>query len=195
MQGSDQSPTSDVRERYIAAALDGLQEVGAAELTLRRVADRAETSTMGIYSRFGGRNGLLEAVYRRGFELLRAALLNPDPGDEPVVSLARVYRRFALANPALYALMFERPLQDFEPSAEMRQHALETTFDILVGAMAGAEPLRDGYLMWATIHGLVSIELTHAVRTSLDGWFIDSPEAGDAILVAGVRATLRGLAA
>ena len=43
------------------------------------------------------------------------------------------------------------------------------------------------------MHGLTSIELTHAQLSALPGWLVDSPEAGERVLVDGVRAVLTGL--
>lgn len=76
---ADPSGDPGGRERFIAAGLRVLHERGAAELTLRRVAELAGSSTMGIYSCFGGRAGMLEAMYRRGFELLEDAITAPRP--------------------------------------------------------------------------------------------------------------------
>ncbi|MCI0685662.1 MAG: WHG domain-containing protein [Sporichthyaceae bacterium] len=192
----------------MAAGLDILQSDGAAELTVRRVADVAGSSTMGIYTCFGGRAGMLDAVYGRGFELLRDALAaaptgnTPAPSTERILALARNYREFALANPSLYALMFERPLPDFDPSPRLRAQALEMTFRLLVAEVGAAgehnliampDPTRAAYLLWTAIHGMVSIELTHALRSPLPGWFLDSPEAGEQVLVEGVASLLAGL--
>ena len=43
------------------------------------------------------------------------------------------------------------------------------------------------------MHGITSIELTHAVRSPLPGWFVDSPGAGEQTLLEAVRAVLPGL--
>src|SRR5215470_7257837 len=193
------------RERFIVAGLRVLHERGAAELTLRRVAQLAGSSTMGIYSCFGGRAGMLEAIYRRGFELLKDAITAPQASADPrraIIAIATAYRRFALGNPALYALMFERPLPGFDPSPQLRSWALNLTFTPLVeevaraqagGLLAGDDPIRPSYLLWTTVHGVTSIELTHAMRSPLPGWFVDSPEAGEQILLEAVRAVLAGL--
>jgi hypothetical protein len=50
-----------------------------------------------------------------------------DPA-EAVLELLGSYRAFALANPGLYGLLFERVLPDFDPSPEVRSTALDTTF-------------------------------------------------------------------
>jgi hypothetical protein len=43
------------------------------------------------------------------------------------------------------------------------------------------------------VHGITSVELTHAARSALPGWFLDSDEAGVEVLREGVRAVLVGL--
>jgi AcrR family transcriptional regulator len=160
---------------------------------------------MGIYSCFGGRVGMLEAIYRRGFELLKDAITNAPAHADPrqaIIAIATAYRRFALGNPALYALMFERPLPGFDPSPQLRSWALDLTFTPLVeevaraqagGLLSGEDPIRPSYLLWTAVHGITSIELTHAVRSPLPGWFIDSPEAGEQMLLEALRAVLTGL--
>jgi AcrR family transcriptional regulator len=202
---ADLPQPEDLRERLVAAGLRVLAQHGPAELTVRRIAETAGSSTMGVYSRFGSRAGILEALYRRGFDLLRAALgAVPDAGDpiRRILDLALAYRRFALANPALYALMFERPIPDFDPSPTLRREALDATFGLLVAAVHQAatqralpdtDPVRTSYLVWCVTHGMVSLELTHAVRSPLPGWFLDTAEAGERILLNGLQATLIGL--
>jgi AcrR family transcriptional regulator len=191
-------------KELVEAGIRVLREHGAAELTLRRVAEAAGSSTMGVYTGFGGRTGLLEAIYLRGFESLRDAL-EPGAGDGPIERIRAVafaYRRFALADPELYALMFERPIPDFDPSPELRRRALGMTFGLLTDAtgeavrarlISAADPVRAAYLLWTAIHGMVSIELTHSLRSPLPGWFLDGPEAGEQVLSDGVGALLDGL--
>jgi AcrR family transcriptional regulator len=64
-----------LRDRYVEAALQVLQEEGRDGFTLRRVAERAGTSTMGVYTRFEGRSGLIRAVCENGLSQLRDHLL------------------------------------------------------------------------------------------------------------------------
>ena len=54
---------------------------------------------MGVYNRFGGKDGLIEALLIRAFDGLRAAVAargEPDPIDRLMQS-GRRYRDFALA--------------------------------------------------------------------------------------------------
>ncbi len=198
------TPPDDLRERLVTAGLRVLGRSGPAELTVRRIAEVAGTSTMGVYTKFESRAGILEAIYRRGFQLLRAALAavpeDPDPLRR-ILDLSLAYRRFALANMPLYAFMFERPVPDFDPGPALRREALETTFSLLVeavreaaarGALPDGDPLPTSYLLWCALHGMVSIELTHAARSPLPGWFLDTPEKGERVLLEGMQAMLRG---
>ncbi|MGP4095932.1 TetR/AcrR family transcriptional regulator [Nonomuraea sp. KM90] len=195
-----------LRQDLLDAALRVLREKGALHLTLRRVADAAATSTMGIYTCFGGRAGLLEAIYEHGFHLLHEAMTRSlDGRTDPlarIMGVAYGYRQFALADPALFALMFERPVPDFDPSPEQRNDALRLCFDPLAAATSAAaeagliratDPERSAYLVWTTIHGLVGIELTCSLRSPLPGWFLNSGEEGERILKDGVQALLSGL--
>ncbi len=187
--------SASLEDPFVAAGLRVLAERGAAELTVRRVAEVAGASTMGIYTRFGGRAGMLEAIYRRGFVLLRAALVEARdvaPPGRRVLPLVRAYRRFALGNPALYGLMFERPLPGFDPSPQVRAEALGETFGLLTDELAG--DVRRAYVVWTAVHGAVSIELTHARRSPLPGFFLDFAEAGEQLLVDSVEALLAGTA-
>src|SRR2546430_275955 len=105
-------------DQFVGAGLRVLAERGAAELTVRRVAEAAGASTMGIYTRFGSRAGMLEAIYRRGFELLRDALVearDAAPAGVRIVPLAIAYRRVAPGNPPPYPVMFEPPLPRLSP--------------------------------------------------------------------------------
>src|SRR4051812_29828406 len=123
---------------------------------------------MGVYTHFGSKQGLLEQLYLHGFERLEQRL-NSVPSDrqgrQELLAFALAYRQFALDNEALYGLMFERATPDFVPSDASRLAAL-TTFEMLSTRVADwrpdlINPAADAHLVWATMHGLVSIELMH----------------------------------
>jgi hypothetical protein len=67
------------------------------------------------------------------------------------------YRRFALENESLYALMFERAVPGFVPGDASRRSGLGA-FQELV---ARAGDVQAAHLLWCAMHGMVSIELTH----------------------------------
>jgi AcrR family transcriptional regulator len=193
------------RERFLEAALSVLVEQGVAGLTVRGLAGAAGSSTIGIYTRFGGRTGVLDALYERTFEMLHQELtrLPPISGDAlpDVLAFARAYREFALASPARYAFMFERAVPGYDPDPDLRMLAQRMTYDLLVERMKpavrpGLDADSSGYLVWTTMHGLVSLELTHRARTPPPGWFLKADNDSYAeIFHEGMATVLAGLAA
>ena len=161
------SPTT-TRETLLEAALRLLEERGPGALRIRDLSDAVGKSTMGVYTHFGSKQGLLEQLYLHGFSRLEAGLKTvPSAGDgrQELLAFALAYREFALDNEALYGLMFERGTPDFIPSDDSRMAGL-TTFEMLAKRIADwqpglADPAPTAHLVWATMHGLVSIELTH----------------------------------
>src|SRR4051794_1774183 len=159
---------STTRETLLDAALRLLEERGPGALRIRDLATAADKSTMGVYTHFGSKQGLLEELYLYGFRRLEDQL-NSVPSDgqgrQELLAFALAYRTFALENEALYGLMFERATPDFVPSDASRLAAL-TTFEMLSTRVADWRPDRttpaaDAPLLWATMHGLVTIELMH----------------------------------
>ena len=159
---------STTRETLLDAALRLLVERGAGALRVRDVATAAEQSTMGVYTHFGSKQGLLEQLYLYGFRRLEDRLSGvPSNGRDrqELLEFALAYRAFALDNEALYGLMFERAAPDFVPSDASRLAGL-ATFEMLAGRVADwrpdfIDPAADAHLVWATMHGLVTIELMH----------------------------------
>jgi AcrR family transcriptional regulator len=159
---------STTRETLLEAALRLLEERGPGALRIRDLAATAGQSTMGVYTHFGSKQGLLEQLYLHGFRRLEDRL-NRVPSDgqggQELLALALAYRAFALDNDALYGLMFERATLDFVPSDAGWLPGL-ATFQMLATRVADwrpdfTDPAADAHLIWATMHGLVTIELMH----------------------------------
>jgi len=194
--------TTTLNGRLVDATLQLLREESPTELTVRRIATAAGTTTMALYTGFGSRDGLLDVVYARGFEQLRQAMESAgnlaDPA-EAVLQLLGAYRAFALANPGLYGLLFERVLPGFDPSPEVRSTALDTTFGLLAaqaGRALGTDPQDNasralGYTLWALAHGLVTLELSHASRSPLAHPVLTQTDGQD-VLDTALRATMAG---
>src|SRR4051794_40576600 len=156
------------RETLLDTALRLLEERGPGALRVRDLATAAQQSTMGVYTHFGSKQGLLEQLYLHGFRRLEEKLDSvPSDGQDrqELLEFALAYRTFALDNEALYGLMFERATPDFVPSDASRLAGL-ATFEMLATRVADwrpdfTDPAADAHLVWATMHGLVSIELMH----------------------------------
>ncbi|KPK14696.1 MAG: hypothetical protein AMJ62_12255 [Myxococcales bacterium SG8_38] len=158
-----------VSARIHAGAETLLEERGIDGIQVREVAERAGTSTMGVYSRFGGKAGLLDSLYRRGFERLRHAIEPLRGGGDAYEELERMadaYRDNALAWPRHYDLMFGRGVPGFEPSEASRAEAL-AGFQVWVDSVKRAtaegllkgQPDENAFRLWAMNHGYVSLEI------------------------------------
>lgn len=191
------------RERFLDAALAVLLDRGVAALNVRGVAEAAGASTISVYARFGGRSGLLDALYERCFDALRELLENLPPetpdGVADLLELTRQYRLFALESPARYALMYERPVPGFDPDPALRSAVLRTTFTLFIARVhricpGGADARTVAYQLWTAMHGLVGAELMLASRTALPDWFIPRTEEANALMYRrGVSAMMAGL--
>jgi len=191
------------RERFLDAALAVLFDRGVTGLTVRGVAEEAGASTISVYARFGGRAGLLDALYERTFDSLRELLEGLPPsgpdGVADLLHLALEYRLFARESPVRYALMFERPVPRFDPDPALRSAVVRTTFALFIARVQRvcppeADAREAAYQLWTAMHGLVGAELMLASRTPLPDWFIPpTEEANERMYRRGVTAMMTGL--
>jgi AcrR family transcriptional regulator len=196
-------PDADqMRERLIAAALRVVAENGIDELTVRRLAEAADTSTMSVYSRFGNRDGVLQALYVRTFDMLGEALAAVPCGPDPVADLlamAGAYREFALAGPARYAFMFDHGSAHFRPTEALRAHSFQSALDPMFQAVRravtdGTSPLHAAYCLWCVMHGLLGLELAHVPGTPLPAVdFTPDDQTAPRMYLAGLTAMFTGL--
>jgi AcrR family transcriptional regulator len=160
---------ASLRRLLLDTASAVLEREGPDALTMRRIAGEVGCSTSVLYTMFGGKPGIAEALWQEGFERLGAAL-DQAGGADPLQRLAamgRAYRTNALANRSYYAVMFQRPIPGFEPSPDGYEaslkplHALaETVADcIRAGIFRAADPMHIAGVLWAATHGAVSLEL------------------------------------
>ena len=162
------TPSVEVTASLESAALELLEESGPQALTVREVAARAGVAPMGVYSRFGSKDGLLEALFVTGFGMLNAAMVEPSSAGalRRLLLSARAYRRFALEHPQLYRLMFEQM-----SALELSEESIDTarcTFATLVrhvtacmdtGELMSGDAVEVSQQMWSAIHGAVSLEI------------------------------------
>jgi len=185
------------RRAILEATQSLLFEVGAEELTIRRVERRSGFKAPTIYHHFRDKTGLIDALLEQGCAELCAQLrLVPKRGNplEYLRELARAYLRFGLSNPVHYAMMSAprresaRPL----PSAEA---ARKLVFDALVAAseccaLAGREPEALFQALWAVLHGVVSLSASrpdHPWRPELVELALETIERGLLHKEAGAR--------
>ncbi|MCU1393414.1 MAG: transcriptional regulator, TetR family [Ilumatobacteraceae bacterium] len=161
-------PAPSVRDGILAAAIEILHAHGAGGLTVRSVATAAGCSTTGVYTWFGGKNGLVEAIFVDGFERFGAALRHArsTSKDIAVDGMANAYREWAIANPTHYMVMFGRAVPDFRPSPDALTTALGTFVQLVDATSAAMHRLgvpgdanEIAHHLWAGMHGYVSLEV------------------------------------
>jgi AcrR family transcriptional regulator len=190
---------SETRTRIFAAALRLLSDEGPSALTVRKVAAEAGCSTIGVYTWFGGKDGLIDAIWIDGFRSFAGALRRVKPLDGAMGRLhaqAYAYRRWALKHPRHYKVMFLGGIAGHVPGAEAQQCAL-TAFSELQrgvaeaidnGALAAVDADSAAMAMWGIAHGLVSIELVQTGPPDVAA----NPKAFDGAYELAVAAMLRG---
>lgn len=166
---TSRTPALEVEGALLEGAERLLEREGVDGLTVRRMATEAGVAPMGVYSRFGGKRGVLDALLARGFDQLAAALDAVEDLDPlgALAEAARRYRSFAKRHPALYGLMFDRAIPGWQPSpgalshaaASFGQLARHVSTAMAAGALAEGDPAEVAQRLWSASHGVVSLEL------------------------------------
>lgn len=153
--------TDDMRAELVRAALAVLQRAGPSGLTVRSITAEAGCSTTGVYTYFGGKQGLVEAIFLEGFDSFDGAV-RPGLESGDVVAAGRAYRRWALDHRTQYMVMFGRAVPDYVPSEAARGRALLSFAHLADGvgrAAPGADVAERAYHLFATVHGYVMLEM------------------------------------
>ncbi|SEP93725.1 transcriptional regulator, TetR family [Lentzea xinjiangensis] len=185
-----------LRRRLLERAGELLSTDGPAAVSLRRIAADVNTSTTAVYSLFGGKPGLLEALYDEAFARFGAHLaavpITADPAED-VVQIGLAYRRSALADPQFYSVLYSKVV---EPTKEMSRAAGRTFAPVMnavrraieLGVFRDVDAEQIAVSMWGIAHGLVSLELNGNLPPGVDatatyelalrahgrGWLADS---------------------
>jgi len=171
-----------LRDRLLSIAGQLLQKHGPDKFSIRELAREGAISTMGIYTVFGGRAGVMQALYAEGFAKQHAhaaAAVDRENPRQWLIGELYAYRNFALGNVGLYRLMFGGEKR-FTPAGRDRQFqgmavpdaGAYPVYSILVDAIAAclaespagtARSVRSAetlaHVVWATLHGLVGLEI------------------------------------
>lgn len=108
-----------------------MREEGVAALSMHEIARRMGMRAPSLYNYFSGKMDIYDALFRLGFRLWNEHLVeiaqkSTDLRGE-IRNVIEGYMSFALENPELYQLCFERPVPGFIPS----QESLALSFGIL----------------------------------------------------------------
>lgn len=156
-----------LRTRLLEVTSRVISSDGESAVSVRKVAAESDTSASAVYALFGSRDALIEAVSDEGFrrfaEHLAAALRGDDPAAD-LRALGGAYRRFALADPHFYRVMFYRGVTpaDGDPASAVDRPTFRVLHDAVARALGGAPSehvLGAALGLWGLVHGLVSLEL------------------------------------
>lgn len=174
------TPTPDANALLVAAGVVLARE-GLDGLTVRKIAKEAGTTTMAIYSRLGGKDGVLNAINQEGFIVLNEALKQaiaaaPERPANRISAICRTLRNFAAVHPHHYRVMLGTPPDGYtrDDPAQDRARALWIRLREHVAAMVGEDTAStDTYALFALCHGLIEFEAgpMASLPPSADGAF------------------------
>ncbi|QCD54140.1 TetR-like C-terminal domain-containing protein [Streptomyces hawaiiensis] len=178
-----------VRERLVVCATEMLATRPRESVTVRAVAAAAEASTTAVYSLFGGKDGLIDAVRDRAvaglFREVSAVRTSVDPLAD-LYALAVAYRRWGCGHRHLYTVLFGG-VQSFDPSGEVGGSdpigpLLAAIDRALTESVLAGDATSIALSLWAAMHGLVTLELAGALDAA----------TAEAAFRSTMHATLRG---
>jgi len=182
-------PSQIDAEAVVQAATAYIGAHGIDKLSLSKVAAELGVKAPSLYRYFDGKAGLLRAVNTnttvRLFAALDAATVEGAPADEQLQQVATAYRAFALANAAVYGLLFTNTIDDLRPD-EDENAQLALPYQALMAQVIGDETVALAALrgLLGLIHGYAMLEIAgqlrrggdleahyeQAVRAYIDGW-------------------------
>ncbi len=167
------------RRRLCTVAERLFAERGPASVTMRELARELGVSAMTPYRYFKDKESILAAVRANAFDAFAAALeqaaRTPGNAAERADAVGRAYPNFAFSKPHAYRLMFDLSQPDEERFPELvraGQRARRTMTGYIEALVAGGflvgDPEMLGQIFWATVHGLVVLELAGKLKPKPD---------------------------
>ena len=163
----------DARQSILATARELFLLKGFEATTIRNIAEKIEYSPSTIYQHFKDKNEIFYTIHSEAFaelvKYLNASEMHKNPMDQ-LIALGQIYIQFALENPELYDLMFimEAPIDFLDYLEDANWIEGKMAFDYLKSVIANC--IQQGliketdleslsYLIWSTVHGLVTISI------------------------------------
>ena len=182
-----------VRSRLLDAAARLWVEEGAEALSMRRLAAEVGCSAMAPYRYFDSKEALVAAIRTAASDRLADALEGvARDGRHRAADIGEAYVRFARENPAAYKLMFDlaQPDEAAYPdlavaSARPREAMAGYVRELVDAGVLKGDPVELGYVFWATIHGLIVLDLAGRLP----------PGAFETLRLTALGALMRGLRA
>lgn len=172
-----------VRDEVQTRAWEQISEAGASALSLKAIATQLGMTAPALYRYFASRDELLTqlilSTYQDLAELTEAAVEGEATPAEQLRDIAQSLRRWAVANPQRYLLLYGTPVPGYHAPPEATELAKRIFAPILAGfAAMQSDPERDdsesvtflrSVTFWTRLHGVLSLELAgHFVGMNVD---------------------------
>jgi AcrR family transcriptional regulator len=185
----------ELRAKILEAARDLFATEGYEKVTMRRIADAIEYSPTTIYHHFTDKDDLVKCLCEDDFSNLLGLLkTQPAPGDpiDWIRQLGRAYIAFGLQYPNHYRFMFMTPhpahaIVKGENAYLLLREAVQKAIES--GRFRPGDADAAAQVLWATVHGVVSLFITYGP----EGFHV-APFAPD-LAEQAMDAVLRGLLA
>ncbi|WP_373524417.1 TetR/AcrR family transcriptional regulator [Aquiflexum sp.] len=168
----------ELKDSILKAAKKLFLERGFEKTSIRNIADEIEYSPGIIYHYFKDKNEIFHALHTEGFQELRKRMSILSAIVDPMSRLramGKIYLEFGLTNEDMYDLMFiiEAPIDHLETRDDLCWSEGDSSFNQLritvkecmqKGHFQGhrLEPL--SFMIWATVHGMVSLKIRKRVN-------------------------------
>jgi AcrR family transcriptional regulator len=153
-------------------ALVSFAKSGVEGISLRGLAADLRCSRTTPYRYFKNKADILAALRQREFsriaDTLEATLADEPDLDKQLSALCYAYFDFALQFPDSYRVMYSVPQPDLSKYASLEREILRSSApmrqvvkrSVNAGRLKG-DPVDICYVMWAGLHGLISLHLSH----------------------------------
>jgi AcrR family transcriptional regulator len=158
---------SATRREILDAAWQIARERGLAQVTLRDVAQSVGMRAPSLYSHFGSKNAIYDAMFADAWTECLAAMSAavgrpPGSGRAAMRLYARTFFDFAVEDLARFQLMNQRTIVGFQPTAESYAPAVATLELLRTGLAAhGVTRPQDVDLYVALVGGLIDAQLAN----------------------------------
>jgi AcrR family transcriptional regulator len=165
----------DLQAALIRAGLALLEDRDADDLALREVARSVGVSAASVYRHFPNKEALLQALAAEGLKRLgeaqRAASDKAGGGSAGFAATGKAYVAFALANPALFRLIFSSAVPDATGGPADKEDDASLLLMEFAASIAGrakkGEARKIATQAWALVHGLAVLILDKRLPNDL----------------------------
>ena len=150
---------AQVQQEVKTAALRQLAEGGPEALSLNAIAKQLGMTGPALYRYFANRDSLLTELVVDAYgdlasTLRRTAEACTADAVTRLTELVRAYRRWALAEPHRYRLLFRAPLQGYDAQSTSLVEASQPAMTVLLDAVEGCRPPAE---LWRAASGVLEV--------------------------------------